>query len=390
MDRLVGPSLNHWGLTGILASVAEWTSSEAIGLADLMIVRGGSTHWFSGERSATDRSQFLAKETIAADLGFRLARIPKTPWKSSTDDGMFSGFVDMAVVNEGGTAKVVMSRKGDPVFPMNVSVSCDDPRVQLPSSVTFAGGEVTKTFAFSVAADLLSQGKKVAKIILSPDLGIALALSFTISDTSASTLSIEILSGKVIAGQSATLRISRNAAASAPLGVVVVTPQGSQIETIPVSQSYVDMTIDVPIGTGNAFLVNASADWYTPTSVSLNVEQAAGYAAWATTYAGAQSANLDWDKDGVSNGVEFFMDAAPGFTTNPSLDVSKKVTWINGGNVPSSAYGSQFVVQTSTDLLNWNDVPSTGDANLINVSGSVSYTLTGAGKKFVRLKVVPN
>ena len=83
------------------------------------------------------------------------------------------------------------------------------------------------------------------------------------------------------------------------------------------------------------------------------------------------------------------MNAAPGFTSNPAL-VGSTVTWPNGGNIPSSAYGSQFVVQTSTDLVNWTDVPGTGDANLANTSGSVSYTVTGSGKQFVRLKVTPN
>ena len=55
------------------------------------------------------------------------------------------------------------------------------------------------------------------------------------------------------------------------------------------------------------------------------------------------------------------MNAAPGFTANPGL-VGNTVTWANGGNIPSSAYGSQFVVQILTDLTNWTDVPSTGDA----------------------------
>jgi hypothetical protein len=122
---------------------------------------------------------------------------------------------------------------------------------------------------------------------------------------------------------------------------------------------------------------------------NLSVTVVPDYTSWATDNAGGQAANLDWDKDGVSNGVEFFMNAAPGFTANPGL-VGNTVTWTNGGNIPSSAYGSQFVVQISTDLVEWLDVPGTGDANLANTSGSVSYTVTGTGKQFVRLKVTPN
>jgi hypothetical protein len=112
------------------------------------------------------------------------------------------------------------------------------------------------------------------------------------------------------------------------------------------------------------------------------------YATWAATNAGGQTADLDWDSDGVSNGVEFFMDSAPGFTSSKEL-VDNTVTWPNGGNIDSAAYGSQFVVQTSTDLASWTEVPGTGDANLVNTSSSVAYTLSGSGKKFVRLKVTP-
>ena len=126
------------------------------------------------------------------------------------------------------------------------------------------------------------------------------------------------------------------------------------------------------------------------TQVGSDIEiTALGYGSWNIANAGGQAANLDYDNDGVSNGVEYFMNSAAGFTANPGL-VGNTVTWANGGNIPSSAYGSQFVVQISTDLTNWTDVPGTGDANLANTSGSVAYTLSGAGKKFVRLKVVPN
>ena len=112
------------------------------------------------------------------------------------------------------------------------------------------------------------------------------------------------------------------------------------------------------------------------------------YATWATTNAGGQAADLDWDNDGVSNGVEFFMDSRAGFTANKQL-VGNTVTWPNGGNIDSADYGSKFVVQTSTDLASWTDVPGTGDANLVKTSSSVAYTLSGSGKNFVRLKVTP-
>jgi hypothetical protein len=116
------------------------------------------------------------------------------------------------------------------------------------------------------------------------------------------------------------------------------------------------------------------------------------YASWATTNAGDQTANLDYDNDGVPNGVEYFMNAASGFTANPGL-VGNTVTWPNGGNILRTGYGTQFVVQTSSDLVTWEDVTDGDmDQNGTNTASSLSYTLDPAnnpGKQFVRLKVTP-
>ena len=121
----------------------------------------------------------------------------------------------------------------------------------------------------------------------------------------------------------------------------------------------------------------------------LHVITPAGYTTWATTNAGGQTANLDFDNDGIRNGAEYFMNSAAGFTANPGV-VSGKVTWPNGGNISSAAYGTEFVVQTSSTLSSWTNV-SSGDSHLSNTSGSLQYTLpTGAGKLFIRLVVTPN
>lgn len=114
-----------------------------------------------------------------------------------------------------------------------------------------------------------------------------------------------------------------------------------------------------------------------------------GYATWAATNAGGQGSQLDFDNDGVRNGVEYFMNSPAGFTANPQLNGSKTITWPNGGNIPASEYGTQFVVQTSPDLLTWTNV-LVSDPNLANTSGSVIYTLTGGSPRFVRLSVTPN
>ncbi|MCX6866511.1 MAG: hypothetical protein NTV46_09895 [Verrucomicrobia bacterium] len=129
------------------------------------------------------------------------------------------------------------------------------------------------------------------------------------------------------------------------------------------------------------------------------VSSASPYDTWAAANANNEDPDLDYNNDGVANGVAYFMDAT-GLATNPGI-VGGSVTWPNGAKIPKTEYGAgkQFVVQTSSDLQVWNDVADT-DPNLILtdysagppvVEASVKYTLpTGAAKSFVRFKVTPN
>jgi fibronectin-binding autotransporter adhesin len=120
----------------------------------------------------------------------------------------------------------------------------------------------------------------------------------------------------------------------------------------------------------------------------IHVGPVAGYESWADANAGGQAADQDFDGDGVVNGIEYFMNAAAGFTSNPGV-TGGVVTWPNGGNIASAAYGTQFVIKTSINLTSWDPVLVT-NPSLSNTAGSVSYTLpTGASKIFVRLEVTP-
>jgi len=111
-----------------------------------------------------------------------------------------------------------------------------------------------------------------------------------------------------------------------------------------------------------------------------------GYANWAP--AGGQAPGEDYNNDGVQNGIAYFMNAT-GQATLPGL-IDNTVTWTNGGNIPSTDYGTQFAVETSPDLENWTPV-DVNDPNLSNTAGTVSYTLTpGLDKQFARLAVTPN
>ena len=137
--------------------------------------------------------------------------------------------------------------------------------------------------------------------------------------------------------------------------------------------------------------VDGSNTWtFTQGDGKLKLATAGGYASWADTHVGSQASNLDYDNDGVENGIEYFLNTTTaGFTASPSSFTGNTATWTNGGNIPSSDYGTQFYIQTSPDLVNWTKVLD-GDSILNNTAGSVSYTLNGTGKQFVRLVVIPD
>ncbi|MCX6876664.1 MAG: autotransporter-associated beta strand repeat-containing protein [Verrucomicrobia bacterium] len=110
-----------------------------------------------------------------------------------------------------------------------------------------------------------------------------------------------------------------------------------------------------------------------------------GYTLWAATNAGGQAANLDYDKDGMPNGVEYFMGATgTTFTANPGV-VAGKVTWPR-----DPAALASFIVQVSDNLSTWTDlVPPHASINE-TVPTQVTYTLpSGATRQFCRLVVTP-
>ncbi len=134
-------------------------------------------------------------------------------------------------------------------------------------------------------------------------------------------------------------------------------------------------------GSGAAHIDNAH---FSGTGV-LTVLTSPDFSSWAAANAPGQTVSQDHDNDGVSNGVEYFMGlTGSAFTANPGV-VSGKVSWPKGASY-IGAYGTDYVVQKSSDLSTWTDV-LISDPNLNNGS-PLEYTLpTGNPKIFTRLKV---
>lgn len=122
--------------------------------------------------------------------------------------------------------------------------------------------------------------------------------------------------------------------------------------------------------------------------VSVTTGPSAGYTAWADLYAPGQTMDQDHDNDGVKNGIEYFMgQTGSTFTANPAA-VNGAVTWPMGATY-TGVYGTDYEVQSSTDLVSWSQVPAgTGD-NTVSVTAatSVVYDMPTGGKSFVRLVV---
>jgi autotransporter-associated beta strand protein len=138
----------------------------------------------------------------------------------------------------------------------------------------------------------------------------------------------------------------------------------------------------LPDGIYNSTTPGYEAFFSGPGSLRVGVT---GFSTWSATYVGGQSPSLDFDKDGVSNGIEYFFgETTPVFTTNPGIVTTgsvRSVTWPMSGS-----YTGTYKVETSPNLVTWTDV--TGAA--VVDSGTLTYTLPSSEPKlFVRLTVVP-
>lgn len=117
------------------------------------------------------------------------------------------------------------------------------------------------------------------------------------------------------------------------------------------------------------------------------------YATWAATNAPStqnnpQTFDSDYDKDGVSNGVEYFMGVtSPGYTSMPQISNGTSITWPRGTD---RSVGS-FEVQVSNTMAAGSWVTATSGVEI--TASTVKYTLPSGQTKplshFFRLKVNP-
>jgi len=127
-----------------------------------------------------------------------------------------------------------------------------------------------------------------------------------------------------------------------------------------------------------------SSDAFVAGTGSVVVPGGSAYDAWASTHAGGQTSEKDYNNDGVSNGVAYFM-GATGLATNPGV-VAGKVTWPRD----PTAVVSSFKVQVSDNLTVWTDIVPPNASIDESIPTQVTYTLpTGAAEEFCRLVVTP-
>ena len=145
---------------------------------------------------------------------------------------------------------------------------------------------------------------------------------------------------------------------------------------------------DLQLAAGN--YTNSSHPSYFTGSGMLIVENGpvGDYATWANDNVEGQAANLDFDGDGLGNGVEFFMGTdGAAFTANPQL-VAGVITWARA----SGTIIGSFMVEVSSNLVDWTDASATypGSVDTTSDLNEVVFTTpTGEDKLFVRLSVTP-
>lgn len=179
------------------------------------------------------------------------------------------------------------------------------------------------------------------------------------------------------------LAINGNLTFDATSTIAITTPGGGATEAAYVIATCTGTRTGTPLVTGMPS--GYSLDLATPNQV--RIVKPTGFSSWASTHAGGQAANLDYDGDGVPNGIEYFMGATGStLTTGPAV-TGLTVSWTKSGSY-TGTYGTDYRVEISSTLAagSWTMVPAS-DPNL-STGSPLQYTLpNGQIKVFTRLVV---
>jgi len=275
--------------------------------------------------------------------------------------------------------------------PTNKAVSANSLSVQLGGDPTATGGTLSYTYSWSPDDGSLSS---------------TTAANPTASPTATTTYTLTVTDSATPTGATATSSVTvrylpvlvANAGADKSYTVTPVTIGGSPTASGGAGSGY-SYSWSPATGLSSATAANPTASPATTTTYTVTVNDGTSitatdsvivtvgpattpYQDWATSHAGGQAANQDYNQDGVPNGVAFFM-GMNGLGTNPGV-VNGKVTWPRVNAVTS------FKVEVSTDLTNWEDASIHYNSSLSITPSVVSFTLPASPVElFVRLSVTP-
>lgn len=234
------------------------------------------------------------------------------------------------------------------------------------------GGAIIDSNGFNITVDqVLRHSSNIADNAIDGGLTKNGSGNLTIVSASTYTGNTTVTAGTLSLGANSATTFADTSTVSIATGAVLDLPNAGA-DTV---AGLVLGGVAKPAGTYNS----ATPGGFITGGGSIQVVAGSTYATYASSHGLSAVPTEDTDADGVKNGVEYFMNAATGFTANPGI-VSNKVTWPK-----DPAFSGTYTVQTSPDLSTWSNVSSTV------VGNTVVYTVPAdQGKFFIRLDVITN
>jgi autotransporter-associated beta strand protein len=345
--------------------------------------------------------------TIAAGVPLRVGGIPGNV--DASNPGILAGLggtLGAATVVNNGT--LTFSRTDAHAVSNDISGS-GALRVGIPAAATL-GDTTTQILTYSGTAShtgtstvnngtlILGTGSSIG--------GSAITVESTATLTGTGTAAAPLTSAGTIAPGTGIgiLSVSGNTILTGTLAIEVDGTSGDKLSvtgdltltgsTLTVSESGTGFTSRVIAEcTGTLTGTPTAPEGYTVsiTGSQLILSKASGntYAAWATLNAGGGNANEDFDGDGTSNGVEYFMgQTGSTFTPNPAVVTTGGVSTVTWPRDPDA--DADFKVQVSTTLAaaGWTDiVPPNASIDESDPNEVVFTFPAGDPIKFCRLAV---